>query len=256
MGSEQSSPQAEAAAPRRRPRFFYVGASAALIVFVVWGFHHFYLGGKAYPGRELSPPIKTLVILHGSAMAAWMLLMLGQPALIAAGNRRLHMKIGVAGAVLAGLIVILGLKLGIESTRHAPPDAKIWGCTAKQFMAVPIFSILIFGGLVAAGIANRKKPEIHRAMMLLATLAALAAAVSRIDAISNLYMGTILDRLFGPFLGTLVIAFILLGVKSFLSRSVNRYYAFGCAGLTAASLLIMLIARTGAWESFASMLVG
>lgn len=172
-------------------RFFYTGVSAILILFVIWGFHHFYLQGRAYPGRELTPPIRTLVILHGIAMAAWMLLMLVQPLLVAIGKRRVHMAVGKIGAGIAALIVILGLKLGIESTRVAPPEAIIWGLTPKQFMAVPVLSILIFGGLVVAAVINRRRPEIHRSMMLLATMAALSAAVSRIDAISALYHETI-----------------------------------------------------------------
>lgn len=242
-------------APTRAGRLFHAGAAAFLILFVVWGFHHFYLQGRAYPGRPLTPPIRTLVILHGLAMAAWMILSLVQPLLILSNKRRVHMALGKVGAGVAALIVILGFKLGIESTRVAPPDAKIWGCTAKQFMAVPIISITIFGGLVAAGVIYRRRPAVHRPLMLLATLAALPAAVSRIDAISSLYLGTIWERLFGPFFATLLLAFILLGVKSLLSRSLDRVFAIGCAGLVAASVFIMQIAPTGAWDSFAGFLL-
>lgn len=107
-----------------------------------------------------------LVILHGTGMTAWMLLFLAQPLLIVTGNRRVHMMLGRFGALLAICIVILGFKLGIESTRISPPDMRLWSMTPKQFMAVPIVSIVIFAGLVAAGVWKRRQPVIHRPMKI------------------------------------------------------------------------------------------
>jgi hypothetical protein len=40
---------------------------------------------------------------------------------------------------------------------------------------------------VAAGILNRRRPEIHRPMMLLATLTVISAATDRIPAIISLF---------------------------------------------------------------------
>ncbi|EIC28899.1 hypothetical protein Metal_1081 [Methylomicrobium album BG8] len=146
------------------------------------GFQHFYLQGKAYPGRELAPPIRTLLILHGIGMSAWILLFLVQPLLIMTGNRRIHRMLGRIGAGLAACIAILGFRLGIEATLISPSELRIWGLSPKQFMAVPIVSILIFAGFVGIGVWQRRRPEVHRPMMLLASLAAMSAAVSRIDA--------------------------------------------------------------------------
>ena len=49
-------------------------------------------------------------------------------------------------------MIVLGLQLGIESTLISPPGLRIWGLTPKQFMAVPVISIMIFAGFVIAGI--------------------------------------------------------------------------------------------------------
>ena len=46
-------------------------------------------------------------------------------------------------------------------------------------------------------------------MMLLATLTAMPAAISRIDALNSLYLGTAMERAFGPFFMTLVVAALL-----------------------------------------------
>jgi hypothetical protein len=240
---------------RNPARLFYTLAAVLLLVLMLLGFQHFYLHGKAYPGRELAPPIRTLLILHGIGMSAWMLLFLVQPLLIVTGNRRIHRMLGRIGAGLAACIVILGFRLGIESTLISPSELKIWGLWPKQFMAVPIVSILIFAGFVFVGVWNRRRPEVHRPMMLLASLAAMPAAVSRIDAISGLYRGTIWESVFGPFFATLLIGAFLLVVKWRLTGSLNRWFVMGYAGLVASNAFIMQLATTPAWDHFAGFLL-
>lgn len=226
-----------------------------MLVLAFLGFQQFYLHGKAYPGRELAPAIRTLIILHGIGMSAWVLLFLLQPLLIRAGSRRVHRMLGRIGAVLAAFIVILGFRLGIESTLVNPPDLRVWGLTPKQFMAVPIISIVIFAGFVSVGVWKRRRQEVHRAMMLLATLTAMPAAVSRIDSINALYQGTVWETAFGPFFGTLVVGVFFLVVKWLLTRSWNGWLVMGYAGLVASSALIMQLATTSAWDHFASFLL-
>jgi hypothetical protein len=243
-------------APSSRPgRFFHTIAAVALIVLVVTGFHLFYFQGRAYPGRELTPPIRTLIILHGIAMSVWMLVFLAQSILILTGKRRVHMVVGKIAAVLAAAILILGVKLGVEAARVKPPGMLVDGLEPKQFMAIPVISVLLFGGFVAAGVLNRRRPAVHRAMMLLGTLAAISAAVARIDTLSNLYAGTIWARIWGPLFMTVVVALLLLALKWLLTRSLDRIYALGCAGLALALAAIMRLATTPAWDSVASGLL-
>jgi hypothetical protein len=165
------------------------------------------------------------------------------------------MMLGRVGAVLAACIVFLGLRVGVEAARINPPDMKLWGLVPKQFMAIPVISILIFAVFVIAGVWNRRRPEVHRPMMLLGVLAVIPAAVDRIDAIRSLYSGTVWGTLFGPFLGSLLIGLLWLVVKWLLTRSWDRWYAMGYAGLVVASALIMRLATTIAWDHFASFLL-
>ena len=67
-------------------RWFYSAATLALLVITLAGFRFFYLEGKAYPGRELAPPIRTLLVAHGILMTGWMALAAAQPLLVAAGQ--------------------------------------------------------------------------------------------------------------------------------------------------------------------------
>lgn len=241
--------------PRSAPRYFYIGSSLLLLVLVFLGFQLFYLQGHAYPGRPLTPPIRNVVIAHGIAMSAWIILFIVQPLLIAARKHRLHMLLGKIGAVLAVGVVVSGVWVTVAAARVNPPDLELWGLVPARFMAISLLSIVLFAGYVAIGIWKRRRPEIHRPMMLLATLVATTAAIDRIAAISSLYAHTIWGQVFGPFFATAVIGAAFLLAKWALTRSFNRFYAAGYAVLVVAGPLIMAVARTEAWGGFAGFLL-
>ena len=236
-------------------RYLHVSFAVLLFALAFVGFQFFYLQGKAYPGRALLPQARTLVVLHGVLMSAWMVLFVAQPLLIASGNRKLHMAIGKLGAVLAAGMVIVGPMVAVAVVRYGP-EFPLWGLNRRQFMAISILSIVTFGVYVGIGVWQRRRPAIHRAMMLLGTLAAMAAATDRIGALHGLYAESLWGRLFGPFFPVLVIGAAFLGIKALLTRSLDRSFAVGFAALAGVCALIMWIATTGAWFRFASFLVG
>ena len=54
-----------------------------MLIAVLVGFRHFFLQGRAHPGRELTPPIRSLIMVHGAVMTGWVLTFLIQTILIA-----------------------------------------------------------------------------------------------------------------------------------------------------------------------------
>src|SRR5262245_41875311 len=113
-------------------RYFYSIATVLLLGLMVVGFKLFYFHGQMYPGRTLTPPIKLLIITHGVAMSLWMLLAITQPFLVASNNRKIHMTLGKIAAVIAACLMVLGIKMGIASTKVAPPGQMFGDLTAKQ----------------------------------------------------------------------------------------------------------------------------
>lgn len=237
-------------------RYFYAAATVLLLVLTIVGFKLFYFEGRAYPDREITPPIRTLVITHGVAMSVWMLLALAQPLLVAAGRVQLHRKLGAVTAIVAAALTLLGLKIGIESTRVAPPDMMFGPFTPKQFMAVPVLDILLFAGFVAAGIVFRRRPDIHRPAMFLATLAAVGAALSRIDAFNTLYYGTIFQKIFGDFFFSVVLGAVIVLAKWLSSKSWDRWLGLGYALMTLVYLGIVQFMGTATWGRIADFLLG
>ncbi len=242
--------------PRERLRLFYFASACLMLLITLVGFQQFYLHGKAHPGRDIAPPIKTLVIVHGLAMTGWVLLFLVQSFLITTKRHRVHMQLGRAAAAFAIVILVSGVMLSIESTRLAPPGFVIWSMSARQFMAVPFFGIWLFAGMVGVGVYYRRRSEIHRPMMLFATLSALAAATGRIEAVNAVYQGTVWERVFGPFLIVLIVGAVLVFLKWALTRTFDKWFAISYAVIFAAFLLTIQIARTPAWEKVVVILVG
>ena len=84
-------------------------------------------------------------------------------------------RVGVAGAGLAALVVIVGVTTAIVFSRAN--IAAGFGDEVRAFMTTPFFSMTCFLILVAAAIAYRGRPQTHKRLMLLATINLLDAPI-------------------------------------------------------------------------------
>ncbi len=255
INNGMASREARAESPVRADsvRMLYAAAALLLFVLMLFGFQQFYLHGRAYPAHPLAPPIRTLLIAHGVAMTLWVVTLVVQSLLIVGRNRRLHMAVGPFAVALAVAMVVLGLWLPIQSTRFEP-DVTLWGLNRVHFMAIPMFAILTFGAFVGLGIRQRRRAEIHRPMMLLATLSIMPAVTDRITGLPNVYAASIWGALFGPFFTALIIGTLFLVAKSLLTWSFDRWFATGLAVLIVVDVFIMRLAPTHTWGQFAAFL--
>jgi len=258
MNQSQSIPadQIKRSASHRNTRYLYAGATGVLFIIMFIGFHHFYLRGQAYPGRPLTPEIRNLILLHGISTTLWMVLAVVQPLLIAQRRHRLHMKLGLGAIALAALVTVTGIILAINATRLVPPEETFWHITIKQFMAIPISAMILFAGFVTTGVLNRKRREIHRPMMLLATLSIMPAPIDRIGPVLELYYTTAIGNVFGPFFPLIFLGLAFLLVKWALTRSFDTVFATGWVILVVVGAGIMAFAKTPAWDGIAGFLLG
>lgn len=236
-------------------RWFYPLASGLLLVLTVIGFRHFYLHLQAYPGRPLPPPARAIFIIHGVLMTAWIVLSVVQPVLVVSGRKRVHMMLGKFATVLATGIMVAGYLIAIGATRGTPPELVRFGLAPKEFLTVPLSGVVTFGLFVAVGVLNRRRPDIHRPMMFLASLAVVAAALGRIGPLSEWYAGTWLELWFSAFVSMLLLGVLLFAVKCALEKRFDRWFAAGLGALTIICVAASLAAKTTAWEKFATLLL-
>jgi hypothetical protein len=183
------------------------------------------------------------------------LLAIIQPFLVAGGDRRTHMALGKVAAIIAVCLVVLGLKMGIASCKVAPPDLMYGPLTPKQFLIVPVGDIALFALFVALGVSFRKRPDIHKPMMFLASLAAVGAAISRMDFLNHLYPGTVWEKLFGFFFFTVVAGAFFLILKCVVFRKFDRWFAVGFGVMAFWFWIITQGATTKTWDGIAGFLL-
>ena len=84
----------------------------------------------------------------------------------------------MAGISLVTAMVVIGMATGIGNMLHRLAEGD--GDMARAFSVVPLTSIALFGVLVAVAVANVKRPDVHKRVMLVASISILQAAVDRI----------------------------------------------------------------------------
>jgi len=253
MGEAITVPAAVSAAQTKRThrsdRLFYVIAASLMLISTAEGFRRFYLHGQA-PWGAMTERIMPLIVAHGLAMSGWVILFLVQCVLIRTGRRKLHVVLGRLGGVLAGAMVILGSTVAAFSAHFRPEIyADLGG--ARVFLASMWMQMLLFGTLVGIGLVYRRRPEIHRPMMLAATLAIQSGALGRCPYIENI---AALPPLYvwGP---VLLFGALLFLLQSGMSRSVNRWYLLGYAGIVAAALVATAVGGSAMWNRMVSAIV-
>lgn len=230
-------------------RRFYSGMAIALALTVLIGFGPTYYLKAFGPGpmaTQSGGPMTLLVHTHGLLFTAWMLLFIGQTALVAQHKVAVHRRMGIAGALLAGAMVVVGTLTALKlAARGAAPP----GVDPLSFLLIPLGDMVLFAGFVAAALRLRANREAHKRLMLLAYVSIIAAAVARLPGVLPL----------GPlaFFG-LAFLFILVGIIYDLGsrKRVHPVYLWG-GGLLALSVPLRLaVSGTDAWKSLAARLVG
>jgi hypothetical protein len=231
-----------ALATRRRTRRFYVGMAIAITITVFAGFSRSYFLKPWYGTPELSG----LLHVHGLVFTAWVLFFLSQAVLVATGRTYLHRRMGIGGAVLAALVVIVGTAVAI--TRVKTGVSPIPGVSALSFLAIPLFDMVVFAVLVSAGIYFRHRAEAHKRLMTLSMISLLAAPIARM---------TFLPLPPGPptFFGLSDLFIVVLLVYDLSTRGkVHPATIWGGLLIVASQPLRLMISGTRPWLAFASWL--
>jgi FtsH-binding integral membrane protein len=221
---------------------FFTAMAIAIAITVLAGFARtYYL--RAYFD---SPPISPLLHLHGLVFSSWVALFVAQISLVAADRVRLHRRLGVAGGVLAVILVLVGVTTAIVRVREgfSPPG----GPPPAVFLVVPLGDMALFAGLIAAGLYYRRQMAVHKRLMLLGTIALLAAPIARLP------FGFLRSGLLAVFATADVFVVALIAYDFAMYRRIHRATAWGGLALVASQPLRLMLGGTAAWLAFAGWL--
>ena len=227
---------------KRYERFFYIGMTLAFVITVFAGFARTFFLRPHFDARPLIP----LLILHGIVFSSWLVLFLTQTTLVAANRTRIHRRLGVAGAVIATLMVVIGTITAIIRAKGPSP---VPGVNPLSFLTIPLGDILMFALIVGAGFYFRRRSDVHKRLMLLATIAILPAAVARLP-VAFIQQG-------GPlvFFGLTDLFIVPLLLYDFATRGrPHRATVLGGSLIVLSHPLRLIIGSTHAWLVFATWL--
>lgn len=231
-------------------RRFYSRMALFLIFMVLLGFGpSFYLRGIVPSYPRPNPILTPWVILHGGMFTAWMLILVAQTQLVAAGRRDLHKKLGAASVLLAFLMIPMMYITAVWQVARAnqPPFTDPLNWTAIPLAVIPVFAILIWNGW-----KRRRDAQWHKRLMLCAAIVVV--------------MGPVFGRL--PLAPPTLAWFSLqhsLGLVLFVPlllwdrRSQGRFHPATWLGLSLAVAMLAvstILLATGAWAPIAALLPG
>lgn len=204
--------------------------------------------------QKHQPPYPLIVHFHAAAFVGWLVLLTTQVLLIRAGKRAVHRKLGAVGAVLAGLMVILGpaTALIVNRLHFGQPNSD------PAFLSVQLTDIVAFTGLISGALLWRNQPSTHKRLILLATL-----YIS--DAGFNRWLGGPLQAHFGDSFGGLMTQLYLcndllilgLGVYDLITRRrLHQAYVAGILWVAAMQFTAVSLYLSPLWKPMALKLIG
>ncbi len=228
---------------KRRERLFYTGMAAAFLITVFAGFARTYYLRSYYGSQTLSP----LLHLHGVIFTSWLVILLTQTVLVATNRIRVHRRLGVASAVIATLMILVGTATAIIRAKiiAVPPGT----ASPLAFLTIPLGDMFVFAILVGTGFYFRRRADVHKRLMLLATIAILPAAIARLPFAFIMEMGPLAFFGLADLFIVLCLAYDLISRKRFHKATV-----LGGLLIVASQPLRLMLGSTQAWLVFATWL--
>ncbi len=226
----------------RRERLFYTGMAFAIAITVIVGFARTYYLRPYFNQTPLIP----LLHLHGAVFTSWLVLFLIQNVLVAANRTSVHRRLGIIGAIIAVLVVVVGSMTAVIRAKQAADSTG--GSAPLVFLVIPLCDMLVFGSLIGAAFYFRRRPDVHKRLMLLATISILAAAIARLP-FSFLKFGA--PAFFG-LTDLFIVACFLYDLGS--HRRIHPATIWAGLVIVASQPLRLMIGGTHAWLVFATWL--
>jgi hypothetical protein len=160
---------------RRTRTRFYVGLALLIAVITLAGFAPSLYGsvieGVARPW---------FIHLHAVVYVGWIALLIAQSVLASNGNIDLHRRVGSFGIAYGCVVLILGVVVTFAAA-VVHLKAGEWPMQrAANFLALALGDMVLFGGFFGAAVWYRHRPEIHKRLMLLASVALMFAGAGRL----------------------------------------------------------------------------
>jgi FtsH-binding integral membrane protein len=224
---------------RKYDHVFFSGMAMLLLGTVFVGFaRSYYLAGMFH-----APLPSAIVHVHGALFSSWILFLVAQTTLVASGRTDVHRRIGIAGFLLACLMVVVGVWAATNALGRGggPP-----GIDPKTFYIIPMTDMLIFGVLVFFAYRARFDSAAHKRIIMVATVALMIAAIARWP-ITGVRGNPLAAALLSYVFLLMIVAYDLWS-----THKIHRATMWASVFLIFVQQVRFPIAQTAAWHAFAA----
>lgn len=173
LAVEPAASSSLAAVTRARPAYLAIALLIAGIV--AWGFWETY-----YSQAFVRADLPAIVHVHAVVFSLWVFLLLGQAAIAAAGNVRLHRRLGMAGILYGALVFAVGLLVSVGAPALRVRAGFYPLDVGGVIVLYNLTDMLLFGAFLGLAFAYRARPELHKRWIIAATAALCGAALGRV----------------------------------------------------------------------------
>ncbi|MEQ8524474.1 hypothetical protein [Gracilimonas sp.] len=161
---------------RKITHYFYISSVAYMSVLVIVGFWPTYFSHvfSELPVRHWSMHAHALIFI------GWLLLLFVQTSLVASGNTKVHRKLGVAGGFYVTLMIIFGLAAAFMLPLERIESGEWTLDRGASFLIHPLGDLIVFIAFFIPALYYRKKSEIHKRLILIASLMLIFPGIARI----------------------------------------------------------------------------
>jgi hypothetical protein len=223
--------EAFAPTPARRRGNFPLLMALAISGIVVYGFSFTLVDNLIHPPY----PRPAILHIHAVIFAAWLLLFITQVTLVRAGQVAWHRRLGMLGLGLGAVMPFVGVATAIAMTRlrvaHGEAEA------AASFL-IPCWDMVGFTTTFVLAVRWRRRPELHRRLMFMATAVLTAAAWGRMS---------FLDHAQWFYAGVDLLIAIAALRDLVVERRIHRVYLVGLPALMIGQLLLATLRWSDWW---------
>lgn len=233
-----------AALPARVAKRIYVPVGFVCALIALLGFWPTYFGPLLLKGIPHPLPI---IHLHAAVFMTWVSFVIAQAWLAATDRVALHMKVGKYGMGWGVVVIVVGWATAFVMFGERVQAGNL--AQAAGRLLAPLTDMLFFAPVLAAAWIYRRKPEIHKRLIIVGTTILLIAAVHRM-----VFLGgrpPPLPQLLAVWLAPILLGMIYDLVKR---RMVHPVYLVGIGIVLAMKFGRSWIRSTETWSDFTAWL--
>ncbi len=223
---------------RASTRLFFVGFAIVSVALVVAGFSRTFFVPVAH--GTFDGPLTLYV--HASFFLAWISLLVAQASLAYSRNLGLHRRLGLFSLVLIPAMTVSGIAVSLWATARDLKSGQ--GDVALAFLLGLFMDVTAFAVLATLAVAMRRRAQVHKRLIVFATLALLGPALIRIP---------IIEGLTTPIFIALLLSVVVYDLLSL--RRVHAATIWGGGGLFVSGLLQVPLGETTLWLSAAKRIM-